>query len=461
MPTPPPSSPESSHVLTVFSQGPPSQNTRSSVMNRTLPNTTPPASYRVALMHIQQREEEEVRSRSLDPSTSPSPFHVSTPSPSPTPGLDSFPHSPSGSILSTTVHPTPHRPNLKEPPSASSSPGSRHSSSILPLSRRLAHSPPSAASAFHHPPLSTSSLLSSPKPPSVTTSTKRYHLMQEHMDNMHSDIASLGHKHDHAMTEIGDIRDNIGYLDLNIDRMKNLIIGLGNKFDNVLPSTAVPPDPSRLPTDMPKGRSSATPFVSRAPRPPSMPLSGPFPPVPNRVSSHGQQNTMSQTSSFTSYPPIQHHHDQSRAFIPTITTPNSVSGVPNAALDSDLSLASETDPKPNVTFDPQSNQIADENALRSGTRTPSGHDSTFFPSTQVPSTHRNSQNNTPVINNSAVQSTQSPVLPSQFNSNYFLLLLDEIPKLSIVLLNHHFLNVSLTTILTSHYKNCTKVSSVR
>ena len=68
----PPSSPESSHVTTVYSQGPPSQtsvfargppsqNTRSSTMNRSLPSTTPPASYRTALLHIQQRERNEAQ----------------------------------------------------------------------------------------------------------------------------------------------------------------------------------------------------------------------------------------------------------------------------------------------------------------------------------------------------------------------------------------------------------------
>ena len=50
---------------------------------------------------------------------------------------------------------------------------------------------------------------------------------------------------------------------------------------------------------------------------------------------------MSQTSSFTSYPPNQHHRDHIRGNIPVIANPNSVRSVQTIILDSDLSLTSE------------------------------------------------------------------------------------------------------------------------
>ena len=110
----PPSSPESSHITTVYSQGPlsqtfacgpPSQNTRSSVMNRSRPSTTPPASYRTALLHIQQCESiENQNNEATSPSSVRSPSVHSTPS-SPVP-LTQLEHHPS-------IPPSPFIPHFK------------------------------------------------------------------------------------------------------------------------------------------------------------------------------------------------------------------------------------------------------------------------------------------------------------------------------------------------------------
>ena len=69
---PVPSSQSSSHVTTVFSQGPPSHNTHSSVMNRVVPNAVPLTTYLSAL--TQGHTSETVTSPQFRPSM-PRPHH--------------------------------------------------------------------------------------------------------------------------------------------------------------------------------------------------------------------------------------------------------------------------------------------------------------------------------------------------------------------------------------------------
>ena len=66
-------------------------------------------------------------------------------------------------------------------------------------------------------------------------SQSRFKQMQEHTDTMHSDIASLGHKHDFTMTRVDELNDNIGCLDNNINTMKNLIITMADKIQKIDP----------------------------------------------------------------------------------------------------------------------------------------------------------------------------------------------------------------------------------
>ena len=102
--------------------------------------------------------------------------------------------------------------------------------------------------------------------------------MQEHMDTMHSDIVSLGHKHDHAMTAMGEMNDNIdiltnniGGIDSNVAALKDLILSMGKKMQPpvALPRPALVPSillprPGIVPSAIPHDRSSP---VSRRPAP--------------------------------------------------------------------------------------------------------------------------------------------------------------------------------------------------
>ena len=426
----PPSSPESSHVTTVYSQGPPSQtsvfargppsqNTRSSTMNRSLPSTTPPASYRTALLHIQQRERNEAQLShgNTTPVRTRSPSIHSTPS-SPVPLSHLEPEQPVSSspfipIRHSTSSPSPSR---YQPPS------DHHPTQQItstPDDKSLSHSSPSQVDTDSHPRWSS--------PASMTPSLSRYKLMQEHMDNMHNDIASLGHKHDFTYTAINELRDNIGCIDNNMDVMKELITTMAEKIQTITPSAPPVTQPSIVPSTVPSHVPSAIP-LALAPDLPQSRILGPRPSqIPNRVPTHNL-HTLSQASSFTSIPQLttQNHRSKVRDTFPLSTQPNSVRNLAEHNLDSDLSLGSDQELHPhvpNVGPPPITGREKIRKVRVSDSQKSPTQNSRIFPTTDD---NRASQTNTPVINNSIIHSVEPT---SQFNSNYFLLLLDEIPKI--------------------------------
>ena len=286
-PSTPTSSPSSSHVTSVFSQGPPSQNTRSSVMNRTLPPGTPPASYQVAIRHIQERE------TAIAASIASAASRNHTPSPS-YPIRNSDYEEPVPSTLSPSIPSSPTQHPLPD-----SSFTHHHSTPLRPPPLSI-HQPSSSYT-------STSNTFNQPSPMTVDPSLIRYQMMQEHMDTMHSDIASLGHKHDHAMTAMGEMNDNIdiltnniGGIDSNVAALKDLILSMGKKMQPpvALPRPALVPSillprPGIVPSAIPHDRSSP---VSRRPAPKPVIHQ---PQLPDRVPL-GHVQSMSQASSFTS-----------------------------------------------------------------------------------------------------------------------------------------------------------------
>ena len=427
----PPSSPESSHVTTVYSQGPPSQtfargppsqNTRSSVMNRTRPSTTPPDSYRTALLHIQQRESNErLSNEPTPPSNTRSPSIHSTPSsPVPLSQLDALPLVP----LSPFV---PIRHSSPSPSSSFQQPVDHHRTQQLassPHSQSIHHSSPASQDHSENARRWSSSI-------SMTPSQSRYKLMQEHMDTMHSDIASLGHKHDFAMTRMGVLNDNIGCIDNNITSMKSLILTIADKITKIEPQTHSIRQPQLVPSNVPTDVPLVNPpIVAPDLHPSSLPSLRPSQ-IPNRVPTHNL-HTLSQASSFTSIPQltVQHHRAIVRESFPHSARPNSARNLPEHNLDSDLSLDSEKEPAQHVPSSVPSPITGRENSRQvrvSDSQISATHDSRNFPTSHFDQIDKRvSQTNTPVINNSNIH----PIEPkSQFNSNYFLLLLDEIPKI--------------------------------
>ena len=89
------------------------------------------------------------------------------------------------------------------------------------------------------------------------------------MDNMHSDIASLGHKHDFTYTTIGELYENIGCIDNNMNVMKKLITTMAEKIQMITPSAPVITQPSIVPSNMPSNMPSAIPLTHAPDLPPS------------------------------------------------------------------------------------------------------------------------------------------------------------------------------------------------
>ena len=115
---------------------------------------------------------------------------------------------------------------------------------------------------------------------------------------------------------------------------------------------------------------------------------------------------------------------------------NNVSNNQNVPFDPDLSLVSETNQK--TVNRPDSTTFTGPAPLQP-VRSREAHFTPIQDSRNFPTTHNQdsiimsdsaNQSHTPVINNSGFQThVASPSGTSQFNSNYFLLMLDEIPKI--------------------------------
>ena len=92
--------------------------------------------------------------------------------------------------------------------------------------------------------------------------------MQEHMNMMYININSLGHKHhDHVMTEIGelcenigDCKENIGGINSNVNTLRDLILNMSQKlqindnqpYQDLVPSSILlSHHPSSLLSDIP------------------------------------------------------------------------------------------------------------------------------------------------------------------------------------------------------------------
>ena len=425
-PSTPTSTHSSGHVTSVFSQGPPSQNTRSSVMNRTLPNTTPPASYQVAIRHIADREaaiaaSASVASRHRTPSP---PFEtINHGHPEVLPPSTSYPPTPPSTLQnhlpdSSLVH--HHSTPLRPPPLSIRQPSSSYTS--------------------------TTNTFNQPSPMTVDPSLVRHQMMQEHMDTMHSDIASLGHKHDHTMTRIGELNENIGALqnniggiDSNVNALKNLLLNLGQKLNptarppppELVPSVLLPHHPSSVPSNVPRN------LPHQVQQNMTDTITGNQTQVPHRVPL-GNIQSMSQTSSFTSMPsslPVR-LQTNIRANIPIETALNNVSNNQDIPLGSDISLSSEKDQKTvnrpiphNLTGPNQHCPPRPQETVFSPIQ-----DSRNFPATQNPTSILMSasanQSHTPVINNSGFHNNvTSPTGHSQFNSNHFILVLDNVLKI--------------------------------
>ena len=398
-------------------------------MNRVVPDAVPLATYLSAV--TQGQTSETVASQHSRPSTPR--LHHSDTNP-PTRGSSLRPPSPPRTPHSSSRHSSQQRVSSHHLTPPDLHPITRHA---VAGSTPSSVGPPHLPSSGSAPHLSYSSAVASSYAPtssqlSISPTITRYQIMQEHMDTMHSDIASLGHKHDFAMNEISNMKTtldtNLGNMDTNITSLRDLLINVTNIIKPTV-QTNVPlvhpaaRHPSTVPSHVP---TDPVPI-----RPQSMVSSSILQPIPNRVPITTHLG-MSQASSFTSVPPSHHRSVESvRVNFPNNHSTNIASNIVERDLDTDLSLPSDlgndlhAQPSrpPNLTgpgitsnLEVRGSRISEtENRMKS----PANHitDPTIAPT-----------QNTPVINNSGVH-TGTMVSPSQFNSNRFLLILDNVPKI--------------------------------